>query len=383
MLAEKYRPNNVAEIKGHNLNDSISWLQNWKPGSKYLLIYGDTGTGKTSFAYALAKDYNYEVVEMNSSLVRNKEQIDKVIGIASKQKSLFYSGKIILIDEVDNISGQQDRGGVQAIANVISESSYPVILTANDPWDTKLSSIRKQCRMVEFKKPDYLTVFGILKEICEKEGIIYNESALKSIARRSGGDIRGAINDLDVLNLDKNQTIDTDVIGDREKTESVANALKLIFKSRKSENVLGVFEKADIPLDEAFLWIDENITNEYLGKELTYAYEAMSRADVFKGRIRRQQHWRFLVYINALLTAGVATAKSKKNSRIVEYKKTKRLLKIWIMNRKMASVKETAKDLGSLMHMSSKKVMKEVMPFMQILKKDPNLRKEIEELRKS
>ena len=109
----------------------------------------------------------------------------------------------------------------------------------------------------------------------------------------------------------------------------------------------------------------------------------MSRADVFKGRIRRQQHWRFLVYINALLTAGVATAKSKKNSRIVEYKKTKRLLKIWIMNRKMASVKETAKDLGSLMHMSSKKVMKEVMPFMQILKKDPNLRKEIEELRKS
>jgi replication factor C large subunit len=378
MLAEKYRPKSVAGIKGHNLNESILWLQNWKPGSKYLLIYGDTGTGKTSFAYALAKDYNYEVVEMNSSLVRNKEQIGNIIGIASKQKSLFYSGKIILIDEVDNISGQQDRGGVQAIAKIISESSYPVILTANDPWDTKLSSIRKLCRMVEFKNPDYLTVFGVLKEICEKEGIIYNETALKGIARRSGGDIRGAINDLDVLKLDKNQTNDLDILGDREKTESVANALKLIFKSRKSENVLGVFEKADIPLDEAFLWIDENITNEYLGKELTSAYEAMSRADVFKGRIRRQQHWRFLVYINALLTAGVATAKSKKNSRIVEYKKTKRLLKIWIMNRKMASVKETAKDLGSLTHMSSKKVVRELMPFMQFLKKDSNLIREIE-----
>lgn len=42
-----------------------------------------------------------------------------------------------------------------------------------------------------------------------------------------------------------------------------------------------------------FLWIEENIPYEYKGEELARAYDALSIADVFRGRIHRQQHWRF------------------------------------------------------------------------------------------
>ena len=53
----------------------------------------------------------------------------------------------------------------------------------------------------------------------------------------------------------------------------------------------------------------ENIPKEYSGKALEKAYDALSNADKFRGRIYRQQFWRFLVYQNIFQTAGISHAK--------------------------------------------------------------------------
>ena len=50
----------------------------------------------------------------------------------------------------------------------------------------------------------------------------------------------------------------------------------------------------------------------------------MSRSDVFRGRILRRQHWRFLVYLRALTSSGISLAKTKTNNALIEYKKTRR-----------------------------------------------------------
>jgi replication factor C large subunit len=369
LWTEKYKPKILKEVQGHNkaVEELRNFILSKKKGA--VMIYGSTGNGKTSAVHALAKELNYELLEVNASDTRNKDSINSIIGISSKQMSLFKKGKIILVDEVDGISGQQDRGGVQAIVNVIQETQASIVMVSNDPFSQKLSPLRAKCKTIEFGTLSYVTVFNILKKVCDSEGIKYNEEVLKDLARRSGGDARGAINDLQILTSVKNVLENLDELGEREQTETILNALKVIFKSRKPENVLGALDKTDLDLEESLLWIDENLPREYHGQDLINAYEKISRADVFRGRIRRWQHWDFLIYINALLTAGVATAKKEKNSAFVSYRRTGRILKLWQAKMKNAKRDMIAEKLAAATHTSKKRAIKELAYLRPIFKK--------------
>ena len=52
-------------------------------------------------------------------------------------------------------------------------------------------------------------------------------------------------------------------------------------------------------------WIEENIPEEYGKEDLEKAFDMLSRADVFRGRIMRRQYYRFMVYQIAFLTASI------------------------------------------------------------------------------
>ncbi|MBI4919450.1 hypothetical protein HY837_05945, partial [archaeon] len=95
-------------------------------------------------------------------------------------------------------------------------------------------------------------------------------------------------------------------------------------------------------------------------EDLYNAYNMMSLADVFNGRIKKQQHWRFLVYINTFLSAGIAVSKKEKNKGFMSYTPTTRILKIWKANMKYAKKKSIAEKLGEKMHCSSKKSLREI-----------------------
>lgn len=67
----------------------------------------------------------------------------RTAGEASATRSLFnHDLKLIILDEVDGIHGNEDRGGVQAINRIIKESRHPMVLTANDPYSKRLQSIK-------------------------------------------------------------------------------------------------------------------------------------------------------------------------------------------------------------------------------------------------
>src|SRR3989338_5315030 len=160
-LTRKYEPRTCKEIIGQD--SSLRELQNFiinfkKQKKKAALIYGTSGTGKTCSVYALANELGLEVYEVNASDFRNAEQINQKVGSAIKQHSLFSKGKIILVDEIDGLSGTRDRGGLQAIINIIEKSSFPIILTATNTWDYKFNSLRRKAEMVEFAPLDYLDI---------------------------------------------------------------------------------------------------------------------------------------------------------------------------------------------------------------------------------
>lgn len=369
---EKYRPSTLNEIEGQR--ESLYLLKKLIAKNEVALVYGPTGSGKTSSIYALANDLDLEVIELNASDFRNKEQIENVVGNALKQQSLVAKGKIILIDEIDGLSGQKDRGGIGALTALLDDAKFPVVLVTIDPWDDKIGSLRKKSELVEFKQLNNDEILTVLKKICNKEGIKYSDEALMILARRSG-DLRAAINDLQTLIQDKKELNKLDIgsLGERERGESVFNALKIILKSTSPEQVLGVFDNVNLDLDEALLWIDENLPLEYKDEDLVRAYDALSRSDVFNGRIMRRQHWRFLVYREALMTAGVAVAKKENFKGIVNYKRYQRKLKYWIANQRYAKRKEICSKIGEKIHCSGKKVLHTVFPYFKIINKKQGL----------
>jgi len=374
MWTEIHKPKNSSEIVQHT--QEAEHIKHLIKNKYPALIHGPTGTGKTSSIYAIANELGHEVIEINASCIRNKEKIKTIIGSASKQSSLFNKKRIILIDEIDCLSGRKDRGAIPELSKVLEASAHPIIFTAFNPYDLKLRPIRKKTTLVEFKPIETNQITKKLKEICQKENIKYKEETLKSIARKSGNDLRAAINDLQSLRQ-KDKISEKVIENERDTKKEIDSCLRLIFKSNTCKNVINSIQQTDMKLDEAFLWIDENLPREYSGRDLKEAYNAISKADVYKGRIRRWQHWRFLIYINALLTAGISTAKSKKPSQNTYYKPTTRILKLWRAKNKNLKKKAIAEKISSATHCSIKKTIKETMPYLKLIhKQNPKTLKE-------
>jgi len=368
---EKYRTVSLKDFKGQD--EAIARLKyfviNFRKGKRAAILYGPTGSGKTSLINALAHDMGFEIIEMNASDLRNKEQIEIVLNQASSQKSLFAKSKILLIDEIEGISGYYDRGGPRAISELIDSARFPIFMTTNNPWDKKLNELRKRAELVEIKETDYKAVTDVLKSISMKEKLFIREDILKAIAIKSKGDVRAAINDLQSISLNKEE-IDVSCIDEREKEEGIFDALKKIFKAAKIDSqLLNTFDSVDMPIEQVFLWIEENIPIEYNnGEEIAKAFDALSRADVFRGRIHRQQHWRFLVYEYALLTAGIAAAKKQVRIDFTKYKRPQRVLKIWLAKQRNAKKRAIAVKIARFTHISIKKALKEFPIMVQFLK---------------
>lgn len=368
---EKYRVKSFDDIKGQGLAiDKVRIFLKSFPKKKALVLHGSAGIGKTSLAYAIAVESDAEVLELNASDLRNKKKIGEIVGPASRQKSLFGKGKIILVDEVDGVHAIKDRGGLGELLALMEKSAFPVIVTANDVWGKKFSLLRRKAEIVQLKEVDYKVVFDILKDVCEKENCAVSSEVLTSIAIKARGDIRAALNDLQILaKMDSSELIKE--VGDRNKEMSIFTALQKVFKSAEIDNdMLRVYDDVGMSVDDVFLWVEENLPLEYKGEELCRAIEALSLADVFRGRIRRQRHWRFMVYEYFLLGAGIAGVKKYNRTGWTKYKKPSRILKIWLQNQRSMKKKSICEKYAKLCYVSTRTAMKDFLLLRIILQKD-------------
>jgi len=380
---KKYSPERITDVVAQTSQMVLlkTFILNYKrQKKKAILIHGPSGCGKTSSVYALANELNLEIIELNASDLRNKEQINSIVGAASQQLSLFNKSKLILIDELDGIAGKEDYGGIPALVNIIQESKFPIVITANNPYSNKFSKIRSKSELLQFNELEPKDIFAILEKICKKENISYEEDALKSIAGRAGGDARGAVNDLEIIAALREGITKkaVDELSERNKTDTVINALLKIFKTTDPLTALTAFDTVEEDLNQCALWLDENLPKEYTNpKDLARAYDKLSRADVFNRRIKRWQHWRFLTYVNSLLTAGVAVSKDKKNKNFVQYKPTGRILKMWWAKQRNMKKKAVAEKIAAKTHSSAKEVLKNIDYFKVIFQNNKEMAKSI------
>jgi len=371
----KYKPRTLTEVVGNEeaKQKIAEWIRAWDKGvpkKRALFLYGPPGVGKTMSVEALANDLNMELVESNASDYRTAEAVKRFAGRASESATLFGRKRIILFDELDGITGTADHGGVQVITEIVKETRCPLILTANNAYDPRFSNLRNYCLLIEFKKASRSEVLKHLRRICLSEGIEAEEEALRFIAERTGGDVRSAVNDLQALAQGKKQLKYQDVswLADRDRKDVIFNVLRAILYARDSTGAKMAVDMADIDPDMLLEWIYENVPYHLRDpKELATAMDALSRADIYRGRVRSTQDWSLIRYFLDLMTAGVAASWSKKSSGWVPFRFPERIRSLSSGRADRAMLSAIGMKIRRRCHVSSSVAVKEVLPYIRII----------------
>jgi len=321
---EKYRPSTLTEVRGNDkARDALKeWADTWEDHREAVVLYGSPGVGKTSAAHALASDKGWPTIELNASDARTKDVIERIAGEAARSGTLSQGGsgrRLVVMDEADSIHGNADRGGSRAVTSLVKEADQPVILIANDFYEMS-KGLRNACREIEFREVSARSIVPVLRDICRKENIEFEDDALQRIAEMNSGDLRGAIKDLQALTEGRDSIAAEDVItGERDTTQGIFEYLDVVIKEGDAETALKSSYDVEETPDDLINWIADNVPKDFEGPELARAYGALARADQWLGRVRATQNYSFWKYAGDNMTAGVAAARGEQKGGWTRY----------------------------------------------------------------
>jgi replication factor C large subunit len=243
-------------------------------------------------------------------------------------------------------------------------------MTCNSAYDQKLRTLRECCQLVQFKKFSVFDIEKRLKQIADSEGIRIDKEVMRQLAKRSEGDLRASIIDLESMSHGKKEITqpDLETLSYREKEQSIFDALMMIFKTKSALAAKLAINNVDKDPDEIFWWIENNIANEYEDpEEIAKTYDILSKADLFRQRIKLRQNWKFLAYMIDLMTGGVATAKKEMYRKFTRYQYPSNLIVLGGSKFERKEEKERLLELSQQLHCSTRKVRKEFLPFFKLI----------------
>ncbi|KAG9479618.1 hypothetical protein GDO78_011574 [Eleutherodactylus coqui] len=234
LWVDKYKPTSVKAIIGQQgeqscANKLIRWLKAWyknhstddkKPSGKYnkfggkddgssfkaALLSGPPGVGKTTTAVLVCEELGYSYVELNASDQRSKNSMKEVVAESLNNTSIkgFYSGTskfvnskhVLIMDEVDGMAGNEDRGGVQELIALIKASKIPIICMCNDRNHPKIRSLANYCFDLRFQRPRLEQIKGAMMSVAFKEGLKIPPPAMNEVILGANQDIRQVLHNL-------------------------------------------------------------------------------------------------------------------------------------------------------------------------------------------
>jgi len=357
---EKHRPRSTDQIVGNSeqISTMRAWILSWKarlPDKRAILLIGPPGTGKTATIGALANDLDMEIVEFNSSDKRNKGSIETLVWRAASQQTLDGRQRIILLDEVDGLSGTSDRGGVGAIIKVIKSSVHPILMTANDPDSPRLKDLYKICHVYNFEPIDVEGMSEVLTRIAKQNKAEVSQDVIDQIIENCAGDLRAAISDLEAYAKRGTtpQTIDSAIRDVRRGTEET---LRRLFMATDPKLARRILSESELNHDSLILWLEENLHLHFLTPdELDRGLDSLSLADLSLGRIMRNQNWKLLAYMYDFLAVGVAGGRTDTPYRKVSYSKPTWPLLVWTGNKSRDKRKDVLSSLSRLAGVSKRR----------------------------
>ncbi len=255
-------------------------------------------------------------------------------------------------------------------------------MTANDPYDQKIKSLRNISELIELDSVHTNSITAKLKDILRSEGIEFENSVVRSIARRADGQMRSAINDLEAVarGQSKLSSEDLEVLGMRDAEQEIFESLKMIFKTEKVETARKATENLEEDPDTFVQWVRQNIPVEYKkNRDVERAYDNLAQADLFNSRIRKNMNWKLLKYVFDFSSVGVALSKDEKYDGWTKYQYPDKLKKMGRTKSSRRKMDQVSSKIGNQLHLSQKDV-KRTLPLLNILMENDRLDPESLEL---
>ena len=330
MWSEVYRPKRVEQMVGNEQARLavLKWLEKWVSGTKPLLLLGPPGVGKTTLVHAVARQFGFDLVEMNASDTRNKESIRARIEPVMSNVSIFGRQVMLFLDEVDGISGREDSGGIDLLVEMMKEPTIPVIMAANKK-SAKIKELAKACKTVEFAPVPPRLLMMFLEYVLESEGKELGPGDKVAIVNDSRGDIRTLLNSAQSREAGYATTSSRDVI-----EIDIQEAINGYFSASGREQALGFLVKADASFpDPRYEGMNpesrrkdmigalfSTIVSSQAGDDnLADMLDALSKADVVVGRVGRRRQWSLLRYVTPMLAHGLYDKSRSKSIRYSQY----------------------------------------------------------------
>ncbi|RLU25150.1 hypothetical protein DMN91_003242 [Ooceraea biroi] len=339
-LVEKYRPRTMKQIIGQqgdksSANNLYVWLRDWhknrqdpkfKDGTgkqthgqsfKAALLSGPPGVGKTTTAQVVCRELGYDLVEFNASDTRNKTLLkEEVSGLLSNTtikgyvtgaKQKITNKHVLLMDEVDGMAGNEDRGGLQELVSLMKNTEVPIICICNDRFNTKVKTIATHSYDLRFSKLRVEQIRSSMKSLCYKESIKISTEDLDRLIESTNHDIRQVINHLEFLGS-PSQTTHVEKTDRKHANKNFKlgpfDVVKMAFNAQEQKN-MSLNDKIGLYFHDyniAPLFVQEN----YLGVRLSQvstterlqrianAADSISQGDLVEKVMRSNMMWSLL-----------------------------------------------------------------------------------------
>lgn len=206
---EKYRPKTIDDIVLNNsVFNNIKRVVDEKDMPN-IIITGVPGVGKTTTILCLAKQLlgkyaDQGVLELNASDERGIKTVQESIIYFCKKKldiiddpdRTYAKHKIILLDEADNMTVK-----AQQLINTLMETYHSTTrfaFTCNKSSDI-IEAIQSRCLILRYVRLTNDNIISRLKQICSIENIKFTEEGLECLVVNAQGDLRKAINNLQLV----------------------------------------------------------------------------------------------------------------------------------------------------------------------------------------
>lgn len=231
-LADLVRPQELAEVCGqqHILGKNKILDRIIKSGCiSNMIFYGPPGTGKTTVANIIAKKAGKRFYKLNATNASLKDiqditkELDTFLGV---------NGIVLYLDEIQNFNKKQQ----QSLLEYIEDGRITLIAsTTENPYFYIFKAILSRSTIFEFKPVEEDDIKIALRRAMEIRSTDYseiklkvNEEAIDYLASYCNGDVRKALNGLEVAlnstkpNENREIVIDIDTVRDSTQSKVIA-----------------------------------------------------------------------------------------------------------------------------------------------------------------